>query len=214
MTNSHTLATDGTQTRASLIPLRWAAIGAAVALTLGAACLSFAHPASDSDATVFVPIEPCRLADTRAGESHVGPRDSPIGARETLGILAAGDNGMCTGIPAWAERLELNVTMVNATSSSFLMVWGKGARPLKGSNLHPSRGQAPTSIAVTTGITVGGGINIFNHAGTVDVVVDVAGYYTSAPMKEMAADLAAANADIAELKSTAARLNAAQPSRL
>ena len=74
------------------IRTRWAAVGAAVAITLGAGGIGLVSATSPAGAVAYVPIEPCRLADTRAGGDNVGPRNTPIGAAETLGIIAEGNN--------------------------------------------------------------------------------------------------------------------------
>lgn len=156
---------------------RWAAIGAAVAVSLGAGGIGLVSATSPDGAVAYVPVEPCRLADTRAGEFNIGPRNTPISADETLGIQATGDNGDCTGIPATATGLQLNVTAVGATAPTFLTIWGSGDQP-DASHLNPVPGQPPTPNAVTTGLTAGGAINVYNLAGTVEIIVDVLGFYT------------------------------------
>ena len=81
----------------SLIRSRWAAIGAAVAVSMGAGGLGIAHATITSgERTAFVPITPCRLLDTRPGADNVGPKSSPMGAGETHTVSARGSNGNCT----------------------------------------------------------------------------------------------------------------------
>ena len=160
----------------STIRSRWAAIGAAVAVTLGAGGIGLVSATSPADATAYIPIEPCRVADTRAGEFNIGDKSSPLGPRETHTIEAHGDNGECTGIPTTATGLQLNVTSINATAGTFLAVWGSGDRP-NSSNLNPQPNQPPIPNAVTTGLTGDGEFNIYNQAGSVDVFVDIVGYY-------------------------------------
>ena len=46
------------------------------------------------------------------------------------------------------------------------------------SSLNPSPGQPPTPNAVNTQLSSGGEFSIFNRAGSVDVIVDINGYYT------------------------------------
>ncbi len=51
---------------ANRLRTRWAAIGAAVAVTLGAGALATVDAArSSGERTSYFPITPCRLADTR-----------------------------------------------------------------------------------------------------------------------------------------------------
>jgi hypothetical protein len=122
---------------------------------------------------VFVPINPCRLLDTRPS--------TPIGSASTVTIAARGSNGECTGasaIPEDAVALALNVTATGASASTFLTFWGDGANPGT-SNLNPRPGAAPTPNSVNTPLSTAGNFNIYNDAGTVNVIVDVNGYYAS-----------------------------------
>lgn len=137
--------------------------------------------ATGSTASALVPITPCRLMDTRPGLDNVGPRATPLGPGEAYALSAWGKQGKCT-IPNGATGLSLNVAIVNPTAASFLTVFGSGERPLA-ANLNWVAGQAPTPNAVTTPLT-NGVVTFFNFSGTVDLVVDVNGYYqasTSGP---------------------------------
>ena len=67
-----------------LLRTKWAAVGAAVAVTLGAGGLSMAQAAiTEGDKPVFVALDaPCRLVDTRV-DSNVGAKDTVLAAGET-----------------------------------------------------------------------------------------------------------------------------------
>ncbi len=165
----------------SMLRTRWAAIGAAVAVTLGAGGLATTYATNPAGAVAFVPITPCRLVDTRPAPDNVGPRSTPIGAAEILAISAHGSNGNCTAasaIPTSATGLELNVTAIGATSGTFLTIWAQGAPQPTASNLNPQPGAPPIPNSVTTGLSGSGQFNIFNGVGSVNVIVDVVGYYT------------------------------------
>lgn len=162
----------------SMLRTRWAAIGAAVAVTLGAGGLATTYATNPAGAVAFVPITACRLADTRPAPDNVGPRSTPIGAGETLTIAAHGNNGNCTGIPTSATGLSLNVTAIGATNGTFLTIWANGAARPSASSLNPQPGAPPIPNAVTTGLSAGGQFDIFNGFGSVNVIVDVVGYYT------------------------------------
>jgi hypothetical protein len=161
----------------SRIRTRWAAIGAAVAVSLGAGGVGISHATIGSgERAVFVPITPCRLADTRPGTDNVGGRSAPLAAADTFTLTATGTHGNCT-LPATATAVSLNVTAVNQTAETFLTVYPTGsAKPLT-SNLNPKPGQPPTPNAVTVDVNASGQFDIFNFTGTVDVIVDVVGYY-------------------------------------
>ncbi len=142
----------------------------------------------DTDATL-VPITPCRLVDTRqAGQS-------PLGSGETRTITAHGTNGPIPGsqctIPADAVGLSMNVTALAATAETFWTIWPNGAAQPEASSLNPAPGQPPTPNAVTTPISTAGRFDVFNFAGTADMLIDVNGYYTRTSLQELNSRLAA-----------------------
>jgi hypothetical protein len=143
----------------------------------------------DSD-TTFVSMTSCRLTDTRVGKDRVGPNAS-WGAKDTKTLQATGTNGNCT-VPAEAVGLSMKVFALNATTESFLTFWDTGTLPL-GSALNPSPGGILFS-AVTTDLSAVGSFNVYNEAGTVDVIIDVNGYYTKKSLQELAQRLAAVEA--------------------
>jgi hypothetical protein len=164
----------------SMIRSRWAAVGAAVAVTLGAGGVSLTQAAiSSGEKPVFVSLDaPCRVVDTRSG--------SPIGAGDAaaLTVQITGANGACTGalaIPADAVGVATNVTVIQpngaASGRSYFTVYPNGAtRPIT-SNLNFVNGQAPTPNKVDVGIGTGGQIIIYNNEGTAHAAVDIFGYY-------------------------------------
>jgi hypothetical protein len=156
---------------------RWAAIGAAVAVTLGAgAVVPFVSAtASSGTRAVVVSITPCRLFDTRPAPDTVGPRAAPIGQADTHTSFGRGAVGQCN-IPAGAIGLVMNVTAVNGTASSFLTVFPTDVpRPLA-SSLNWTAGQAATPNQVTSLLAADGRVSFFNASGSVNVLVDVVGY--------------------------------------
>ena len=156
---------------------RWIAVGAVIAFTLGSGGLMSASASvSSGDRSVFVPITPCRVMDTRPAPATVGPRTSPLGAQGTHTIAVRGTNGNCV-IPSDAIGLSMNVTVDNPSSASYLTVFPADVtRPLA-SNLNWTALQAPVANAVTTNISADGKVSFFNNAGTVDVIADIVGYY-------------------------------------
>lgn len=156
---------------------RWAAIGAAVAVSLGAGGLAITNAASaPGGRSAFVPITPCRLFDTRS-DSSVGARKTPLIVGESFVQQVTGTNGNCT-IPLDAVGIAFNVTAVNGTSASYLTVWPSDApRPLA-SNLNWIAGAPATPNKVDVKLSGDGKASFFNNAGTVDVIADIVGYYT------------------------------------
>jgi hypothetical protein len=158
---------------------RWAAVGAAVAITLGAGGLVRTAGATigSGDRAVFVPITPCRLFDTRPAPDNVGPRTAPLTAGDTFTVPVRGSNGNCV-IPAGATGVAMNVTIVNPTGFSYLTIYpGDASRPLS-SNLNwtPSSSPTPNQVTVKLGESLGD-IKVYNLAGSVDVLADIVGYF-------------------------------------
>ena len=129
-------------------------------------------------ASSFVPIVPCRLMDTRAA-AQVGTRNTPMGPAETATFAVWGSNGSCT-IPNTATGIATNVTALGATSPTYLTLYPADSAQPPTSNLNPAPGQPPTPNQVTVGLSTGGAIKMFNERGTVDVIIDIVGYYIPA----------------------------------
>lgn len=160
-----------------MLRTRWAAIGAACAVSLGAGGLLTASAArSSGERAVFVSITPCRIMDTRPGTDNRGPRTAPLGSGDTYTIPVHGTNADCT-IPTDAVAVSLNVTSLNTTSDSFLTVFPAGAQRPTASSLNWRAGQPPTPNAVMADLPADGRLSFFNLAGSVDVITDVNGYY-------------------------------------
>ena len=77
-----------------------------------------------------------------------------------------------------ATAVALNVTVTDPTAASYLTVWPYGSGLPTASNLNFVPGQTVPNM-VTVGIGVGGGVSLFNFAGSVEVIVDVTGWYDS-----------------------------------
>lgn len=190
--------------------LVWFATGAMLATAVTVVVLQAwrvdAAP-GDDDAT-FVPISPCRLADTRPAPNRVGDQGA-FGTDDTKTFDAHGTNGDCT-IPADAVGLSLNVTALRATLPTFLTIWPDGSRPTA-SSLNPSPGQARVPNAVTTTLASDGRFRVFNRQGSVEVIIDVNGYYTQTSLQELNDRIATAEATIATNSSNIAGLDAREP---
>ena len=106
----------------------------------------------------FVGQTPQRTVDTRSG---LGAARTRLGPGQSVTLTVAG---------ADAGAVALNVTAVNATASTHLTVWPAGTvRPYASHvNLVPGT-VVPNAVVVKT---TGGRVQLFNAAGSVDVVVD------------------------------------------
>ena len=112
----------------------------------------------------FVPVSPARLVDTRTS--------SKVGSGKTLDVKVAGVGG----VPSSAQAVALNITAVDATGRTFLRAWPLGVTEPSSStvNVHPG---ATVAAATVLGVGSEGKIRLRNNTGTVNVIVDVTGYY-------------------------------------
>jgi hypothetical protein len=122
----------------------------------------------------FNPLTSARVVDTRNG---IGGFSSPVGAGGLLSLQVAGQSGvpaMSSAIPPTA--VVLNVAVTNPTADSFLTVWPAGSTQPIASDLNYGTGQTRANFVVVK-VGADGKINLFNLAGSTDVVIDVVGWY-------------------------------------
>jgi len=90
---------------------------------------------------------------------------------------------------------------VNATASSNIRIFPANLTEVPTlSNLNVTAGAAPLPNKVDVKLSPDGEIKVYNFNGSVNIVIDVVGYYTDTSLKELSAGLAAANARIAALE--------------
>jgi hypothetical protein len=132
----------------------------------------------------YVPLTPFRILDTRPtsvyqrGTGALGP-----GTVRTLQIT--GVTGLPSGadpIPATATAVVLNVTEVSGSASSLLTVYPNGTGRPNASNLNFTPGTVtPNLVTAVLGQSSASDpnreVNIYNAAGTVNVLADVEGYF-------------------------------------
>jgi hypothetical protein len=130
-----------------------------------------APTATPPNAGLYTPIVPTRLLDTRDPTSAI---KAPVGQGQAISVLVA---GMANVPSAGAGAVVLNVTATNPTSASFLTVYPTGPAQPVASNLNFVAGQTmPNRVIVKLGS--GGSVNFYNAFGSVDVVADVAGWFS------------------------------------
>jgi hypothetical protein len=97
-----------------------------------------------------------------------------VGQAQSLSIDVLGRGGVpLTGVGA----VVLNVTATNPTASSFVTVWPSGETRPTASNLNVVAGQTVANMVVAK-VGRDGRVAVYNNTGSVDVVVDVLGWFT------------------------------------
>jgi hypothetical protein len=109
---------------------------------------------------------PQRILDTRSG---LGAPKAKVGAGQTITITVP-------NLPVGTTAVALNVTAQGPTASGYVSVFpGDQPRPST-SNLNFLKGQTvPNMVLVSVG--EGGRVSLFNAAGDVDLIADLAGAY-------------------------------------
>ena len=123
----------------------------------------------------FVPLTPCRIADTR---NATGPFGGPaIAAKETRSFTIP--QSAC-GIPSTATAYVLNVTVVPGGPLDFLTVWPAGQAQPTVSLLNSLDGRIKANAAIIPAGT-SGAISVYPDAHTpTDVIIDISGYFIPA----------------------------------
>ena len=165
-----------------------AVTGCAALLSAGVVTSAWSGPASAqtsrSDQTghvtasvagTYVPLTPSRITDTRAGSGYPNAGNT-LGTGGSINIQVTGVGAVPTsGVTA----VVVNVTVVGPTAPGYVTVFPEGTTQPVVSNLNFTPGQTLANLA-TVPLGSQGGITVYNFNGSVNVVVDVEGYYTTA----------------------------------
>ena len=157
---------------------RWRFVAAAVAVTtlVGGGVLLAAN-SDPATALAFHTVPTVRLLDTRPA-TQVGTRSTPLGLAGTLDLVIP-------GLPDDATAVNINVTVVDGTEGSFLTLYPAGdPRPLASTINWDSAGAVANTATVD--VHAAHTITIFNLKGTVNVVIDLLGYYAPSPVGPVA----------------------------
>ena len=157
---------------------RWAALGAAVAVSLGAGGIGLIAHAANSAPSSFISITPCRLFDTRSAPATVGDRNTPLNANEEFVRPVWGTNGSCT-IPSTATAISYNLTVPNGLEG-FLTLYPADATLPNASSINPVTGQGVKVNGGIVGLSAAGAIKLFSLRGPVDALLDITGYFQAA----------------------------------
>jgi hypothetical protein len=131
----------------------------------------------------FAPLVPARLMDTRAfgGACSGGTSCVPMRAHTSQTLKVAGARDITTnapsGVPATgASAVVLNVTVTNPTNDSFVTVFPGSSRPVA-SDLNFVPNQTVPNLVIVK-LAPDGTVTLYNDQGTVDLVVDVEGWFS------------------------------------
>jgi len=121
----------------------------------------------------FVPVEPCRVVDTRrSSDPFGGPALDGVSPRSF-----AIPQGAC-GIPATAQAYSLNVTVEPQGTLAYLTLWPTGTAQPHVSTLNSFEGNVVANAALVPA-GQNGAVSVYATNPT-DVILDINGYFDSA----------------------------------
>lgn len=121
------------------------------------------------DGSKFTGMSPVRVLDTRSGLGVPAPAPVPAGGTITVDLS--------TRVPAGTTAVVLNLTGVAPTAATFVTAWpAEEARPTV-SNVNLAARETRAN-AVTVALGPSRRLNLYNSAGRINVLADLAGYYS------------------------------------
>jgi hypothetical protein len=122
----------------------------------------------------FNGLTPTRFLDTRNGTGLVGKQGAGDANVRTLAIAGVTVGG--TTVPASARAVAANITVTNPTSGGYITIWNTGVARPDASNVNFLADRTVANFAILP-LGSGGAVSLFNFAGDVDILIDVAGYF-------------------------------------
>ena len=130
-----------------------------------------AGAAAAAPAGTFTPVGPARIMDTRNG---TGVAKGAVGADKTVSLQVEGKGGVPD---SGVTGIVMNVTAVGPTATGHVIVYPDGAPRPGTSSLNFPAGRTIANLVV---IPVSDGkADFYNSAGSVNLLADVTGYFTS-----------------------------------
>jgi alpha-tubulin suppressor-like RCC1 family protein len=123
-----------------------------------------AAPTDAPVASTYTPLTPVRVLDTRSGAA--------VGAAGVVPV------NLASRVPASATAVVFNVTGIGPSTWTYVSAFAHGQDRSPVSNLNLAPGETRSNLAT---VVVGADrvVDLYNHAGSVHLLADLAGYYSS-----------------------------------
>jgi len=121
---------------------------------------------------LFIPVTPCRVADTRSSGGPFGGPTMTAGSTRSFAI----PQSACS-IPSTALAYSLNVTVVSAGPLGYLSLWPTGQAQPYVSTLNSPGGLVVANAALVPAGS-GGAVSVYVSDET-DVILDINGYFAA-----------------------------------
>ena len=130
------------------------------------------YAASTTIGARYTPVAPARILDTRDGTGRGGVVGQVPGGG-TVELVVAGAGGVP---PSFVGAVVLNVTAAGLQGpGSYVTVFPFGASRPFASNLNVTSGQSVPNLVMA--MVSNGRVMLYNNAGSVDLIVDVQGWF-------------------------------------
>ncbi|HEY0787290.1 MAG TPA: hypothetical protein VGE86_01510, partial [Thermoanaerobaculia bacterium] len=125
--------------------------------------------------TPMIPIEPCRIVDTRLAN---GPYGGPKIVGGAAGRSFDLNSGGCTGLPGFMTAFAMNVTVVAPEANNgFLTLYPTGTAMPLASNLNFNLNEVKGNWAIVP-VSSAGAMSVYSNVNT-HVIIDLYGYFSS-----------------------------------
>lgn len=125
---------------------------------------------ANSNPLQFIPMTPCRVADTRNPQGPFGGPPLSGGISRDFAIPAS-----ACSVPSTAAAYALNITVVPGGRLGYLTVWPAGQNQPTVSTLNSLDGRVKANAAIVPAGT-GGAVSVF-ATNTTNVILDINGYF-------------------------------------
>ena len=175
---------------------RWAAVGAAVAVSIGGGGLFLVSAAPGVAESTVVMVTPARVLDSRDPNNLglPGPFVSAVSQKLKVTGAIPTSGGVTTVVPAGATGVLLNVTAASPAAAGFVSIRpgdASGAPLTSSLNVEAGR-NVPNAVQValpTTGANAGQIDITYDAYGTdgpsTDLLIDIVGYLTNTGLQEL-----------------------------
>jgi len=132
-------------------------------------------------AGAFTAVNPFRICDTRPAGPGIASNQCDTGGKGTLRTGHETITAQITGaqVPAGAQAVVVNITAINHSGTgTYVIAYPAGGSLPVASNISLAGHKVESNLAIVR-LSVSGQISLFNAAGTVDVIVDLEGYFAA-----------------------------------
>jgi hypothetical protein len=129
-------------------------------------------------AGAYTALQPFRICDTRSGTGTECSTYGTLNQGRTMTLPVAGVVVNSESVPSDAQAVVLNVTAVSGTAGTFLTVFPAGSAVPTASNLNVNANTNQANLVVVR-LGSGGDVSVYNSLGSINVVVDVEGYFAA-----------------------------------